>query len=455
MQRVLNELVSALRRAGVRVSTAEAIDALRALRDLGVGDRAQLKQALALTLAKDEADTRRFSRVFEAFFDARGETHADLFQRLRARGFDAESVETLRALLTSESPEQGGLVFRALGEGPFAVRALIEGALQKAGVRRDEDPARLGFSTMRTLDALRFSRAEARLLGLRAALREAHGERGDALADALLSELAAVRDEVRSEVGRSLTKQDARKLDDIPFAELSPEQRVQVERAVRELSERLLGGALVKMRHARRGRLHVPRTMRAALSTGGAPFVPRFRDRTRRAPKLVVLCDVSDSVRDSARFMLLFMHVAQRLFESTRSFLFVADVREATSVFRREPIARAVELAYRGAIVNVADNSHYGRVFRQLLSEHADALDPRSVVVVLGDGRTNHFDPAEETFRSLCRRVSRVIWLSPEPESRWSTADSVLPLYRRHVSRMLPVYDLESLRRAAREVARF
>jgi uncharacterized protein with von Willebrand factor type A (vWA) domain len=169
----------------------------------------------------------------------------------------------------------------------------------------------------------------------------------------------------------------------------------------------------------------------------------------------VLLCDVSDSVRASARFMLLFMHVAQRLFEATRSFVFVGDVRDATEVFRREPPARAIDLAYRGAIVNVADNSHYGRVFRQLLAEQRAHLDPRSTLIVLGDGRSNHFDPAKDAFAELCGRVARVVWLTPEPESRWASADSALPVYRRHVDQLLPVYDLATLRIAAREVARF
>jgi uncharacterized protein with von Willebrand factor type A (vWA) domain len=457
MQRALCELFAALRRAGVPISTAESIDALRAVERIGPCNRGELERALALTLAKSQVDQVRFHRVFEAYFSAEGATHSDLYQRLRARGFAADEVDVLRELVdASSAQEQGGRLYRALAEGTFSVERLIEAGVRQVGVARVDDPARTGFVTMRVLDALRFGRAEARLSGLRISLRAALGGRGDELGEVLAEELAELRDGVRRRVERQLSSREAaRTLEEVPFSELQSGEIKRVERAVRELAERLLGRAVVRARHARRGRLHLPATMRSALATGGTPFRLKYRGKRRRAPKLVVLCDVSDSVRSSARFMLLFMHVAQRLFAASRSYVFVGEVRDATDVFRKQRPERAIELAYRGAIVNVADNSHYGRVFRQLLEEHAAELDFRTTLVVLGDGRGNHFDPGEQPFRELCARVSRSVWLAPEPESRWSTGDSALPLYRRHASCVLPVYDLASLRAAARELARF
>jgi uncharacterized protein with von Willebrand factor type A (vWA) domain len=457
MQRALRELVAALRRAGLAVSTAESIDALQAVAAVGLAERDVLKRVLSATLVKSAHEHARFERVFDAFFAARGATSSDLFERLRAQGFSEDEVEAVRTLLrASARDEQGGLVYRTLSEGPGALHHLIENAAQRAGVARLDEPARLGFNTMRVLDALRFSRAEARLPGLRMHLYDALGERGDALADALADELALLRDDVRAHMALKIRERHApHSLDEVPFDALEPHEVALVTRAVRELAERLLGRALVRARHARRGRLHVPHTMRAALATGGAPFFPQFRGKSKRAPKLVVMCDVSDSVRVSARFMLLFMHVAQRLFAAARSFVFVGELRDATEVFLREEPARAIELAYRGGIVNVADNSNYGRVFREMLAQHKQVIDARTTLVVLGDGRSNHFDPGEQAFHTLSRRAQRVVWLTPEPEPRWSTADSALPIYRRHVTQLLPVYDLSTLRAAAREVARF
>ena len=69
MQRALNELVAALRRAGIAVSTVESIDALRAAQCVGLSEREDFKRVLGATLVKSERDAARFARVFEAFFE--------------------------------------------------------------------------------------------------------------------------------------------------------------------------------------------------------------------------------------------------------------------------------------------------------------------------------------------------------------------------------------------------
>jgi uncharacterized protein with von Willebrand factor type A (vWA) domain len=239
-----------------------------------------------------------------------------------------------------------------------------------------------------------------------------------------------------------------------PLASLSPEDIRRMERAVQQLAERLLGRAAVRERHARSGRLDARSTMRRALRTGGIPIAPRFRRRRPQRPKLVMLCDVSESMHATARFMLLFVHAVQRLFADARSFVFVSDLAEATRVFRVEPAARAIELAYGGSIVSTADNSRYANAFRTALARYPSAFDRRATLLVLGDGRTNHFDPGAEAFRSLASRVRRVLWLTPEPPSAWNAGDSALTLYAREVDQLLPVHDLRSLHNAARALVR-
>jgi len=63
----LVQFVDALRAAGVRVSPAETLDAVRAVAASGV-ERAVLREALAACLVKDHAERETFDRTFERFF---------------------------------------------------------------------------------------------------------------------------------------------------------------------------------------------------------------------------------------------------------------------------------------------------------------------------------------------------------------------------------------------------
>jgi len=67
MREALTELVQQVRSAGVPVSIAESIDALRAAALAGI-EREPLREALAAALVKDEVDRPTFDDVFDRFF---------------------------------------------------------------------------------------------------------------------------------------------------------------------------------------------------------------------------------------------------------------------------------------------------------------------------------------------------------------------------------------------------
>jgi uncharacterized protein with von Willebrand factor type A (vWA) domain len=60
MQRTLEDFLRALRDNEVAISPAEAIDAHRAVLEIGFADRALLRDALCVTLAKGEDEVARF-----------------------------------------------------------------------------------------------------------------------------------------------------------------------------------------------------------------------------------------------------------------------------------------------------------------------------------------------------------------------------------------------------------
>ena len=68
MNNTFVEFVHALRGADVRVSTSEALDAVRALQLVGYQHRASLKLALGQALAKSEEEKQAFDLCFDQFF---------------------------------------------------------------------------------------------------------------------------------------------------------------------------------------------------------------------------------------------------------------------------------------------------------------------------------------------------------------------------------------------------
>lgn len=453
--RVTDELLWVLRRSGFAIATSQAIDAARAVRAVGFDSKAMVRDALAAVLVKRARDRERFDTIFDAFF-ATGAPRGTLWDRLAAQGFTDAEQDALRELLDAfgAATPDGAL-------GPLLHRgAELDRLLQLAGsaqmLEGMQSPLQAGFYTHRLLEHVGTWRAQDELATLRVRLVDALGEeRAAALVKALQREVQRAADDVRGFVKSTLERRDADRArgNDVlgtPFASLDAAEVEEVRRAVRAFVQRLRGGERVRRRRSRKGRIDGHATLRRAMRTGGVPFRLSRRARRRDKPRLLLVCDVSDSVRSVARFLLELTYAAQELFDHTRTFVFVSELGETTKLFEDEPIETALARAYSGAIVPVTHNSNYGRVLRTFQDEVLSDVDRRTTVVILGDGRTNYQADAADVLDAVRARARAVVWLCPEPRAAWATGDSAMPRYAPKCTRVLEVRNARDLEDAAR-----
>ncbi len=455
--RVLDELLWVLRRRGVRIATSQAIDVARVVAAVGFASRDTLRDAMATVLVTRHAERARFDAAFDSFF-AR-EPRRDLWERLAAKGFREAELDVLRELLESlanASPD--GAVLGALaGRG-----AELDHLLQLAGTTRMLDgmqsSLQSGFFVHKVLERIGANRASGKLGALRVRLADALGDpRAAALAAAIDAELALAADDVRAHVRGVVDEREREReaksrgtVTDAALATLDPAEVEEVRRAIRRFVQRLRGGERVRRRRARRGKIDAHRTLRLAMRTGGVPIRLARRARRRDKPELLVLCDVSESVRSVATFLLELAYASQELFAGTRTFVFVSELAETTRLFEENPIDRALARAYSGEVVPVTHNSNYGRVLRTFEDHVLPDVSRRTTVVVLGDGRTNYLDPAEDVLDRIRARARALVWLCPEPRSGWAVGDSAMPRYAPRCTQVLEVRTARELEEAAR-----
>jgi len=459
--RVLDEFLWVLRREGLPVSTAQAIDAARVCALVGFSDRDTLRDGLSTVLATNKRELGIFIDCFARFFASTRSHPGNLWSRLAARGFRDEELSALRDLLNAAAERSSGDATGVLALAGDASE--LDQVLSAAGIARALAPMssglQVGFFAQEVNKRIGLSTLGSALVRMRDVLREALGEeRGALLAAALREELDAMKRRVRTHVEKVLERRlgddgsTATRAVDRPFVSLSPEEIDEVRRAVRRLSERLRGAERVRQKRRNHGRIDVRRTLRKSLSTGGVPFHPLRRARRKDKPVLVLLCDVSDSVRLASRFLLEFVAVSQELFGSTRSFVFVSDTIETTELFQLKTSAVALGLIEQGTIVDRTRNSNYGRaltMFDQLLGQ---TLDRRATVVILGDGRTNFLGDEVAVVERLRRRAGSVLWICPESPASWGTGDSAMHRYAAAVDRVLIARNARELEVAAREL---
>jgi uncharacterized protein with von Willebrand factor type A (vWA) domain len=443
----LVEFSNLLRENGVRVSLAETLDALGASNLTGLGERDAFRAALRATMIKSASELPVFEELFDVYFSGLGEIIKQAGQAVQ----DALSMsdqefqkflDQVEEMLKKEGDKLSELARELLQDKSGALEKRLREAARAVRLQGIE----------RTIEENYFARALARALGLdrlEQEIRELREqiqkmEMGGALKAKLEKylerRLKALDDIVRRYVRQEREKRDLKareeqrinQLSDKSFYYLSDEELEKMKEAVTRLAQRLKNVLAVRRKRAKKGRFDIKRTLRSNLRYGGVPFKLRFERRKREKPQVVILCDVSDSVRNASRFMLQFVYSLQDLYSRVRSFVFVSDVGEVTEHFRTNDIKEALDTALKGDIINVYAHSDFGRAFRLFVGDHIAAINKRTTVIVLGDARNNYNLPHDWCLREIRQRARRVIWLNPESRNTWGFGDSEMERYAVH-----------------------
>lgn len=464
MDQVLTEFVQALRRAGLRISSSETLDGILAANMAGIEGREHMRAALRAALVKRSRDIPTFDEMFDRFFGLQGSPMAPgqpmpgLSQpgggELPMDQTDLERAIQQAQQALDELGRQISELTEAILRGDMPeVMARLAQAMHDSRASQMENLLQRGQMTQEILNRLDWSRVMAEMQALIRAL-QAMGE--DELAQILQGRARDVQElfprwvaeevssgfdrhnpEWRPPVGPALAQKDFSEFTEAEIEAMSQQVDLLAQKLRDDLSRRRQSGG--------RKRLDVSRTLRRSMRTAGVPMELSFREPRPNRLRLALLCDVSSSVRNAARFMLQLVYSLQQQRGRVRSFVFISDLTEVTDFFERNPLAAAAQMALSEADIPYWAHSDFGRAFRMFLDEYGDAVNSRTSVVILGDGRSNFHDPQLDALSTIRQRARRLIWLNPESRWGWGHGDSIIDLYARECDFLTECRNLQQL----------
>jgi uncharacterized protein with von Willebrand factor type A (vWA) domain len=450
MRENLHRFFRAARGAGVRVSPAESIDAMRAVVEVGFSDRGILRDALLLTLAKTQDEKRALGDCFDLFFSRPeppretaedGEADDSRDPRQDSGAADASAGPSATGL--------GPLAQMLMSQERNAIAAAITNAASAASLSDIRYSTQRGIFSGRILDAMGIQR-------LRDDLDELTST-NPALAERLTAALDGLRESVRETVAQALLlygREEAENLRNeilrnAPLARIEPRQVEQMRSLIRQIARRLRERYSKPRKRQRRGHLDVRRTLRRNAAWGGVPFLTAWKRRHRDRPKIVALCDVSGSVARVSDFFLLLIHSLHEVVDDVRSFAFSGHLIEVSDILE----SRSPEEAMREIMSKVGfGSSDYGNSFADFEKEWMSALTPQTTVIVLGDARSNNLDPRADILRRISERSKRLVWLNPEGRVTWGFGDSEMPRYATFCNVVRQCATAQQLERAVSDI---
>ncbi|MBS4101097.1 MadC family VWA domain-containing protein [Tsukamurella paurometabola] len=479
--RVLDVVAAAfgalLRSHGVEASPAEVIEVRRVLGLFGVRNRARLRAGLRAVCVKYAHEGPGFDAAFAALFARSGAEDA----------LSADDPGAPTARLTGGLPED-----IELGEdGELGRYADYNERAADVGEHFDTDDAEDGFNPHKDDDDYSVTAAAE---DVSVDLSADSGKRGVSytldLARAATTDVGALSDgaSVAAEgalrwddpgailawldaydprrvyadgpAGEELTRSQVERLaaalaafvsalavapraaGEAPVAE--QRSRHEVELAATEVLRRMRGAPRNRVRFGDRGRLDMRATMRASMRTDGVPFRLAARVPRRQRLRLLILADVSLSVRPITAFTLRLAQTVRRRVDRCEVYAFVDRPVRVTRALLSGEGDDVLARVLADPSIDLEASSDYGRVLGELLST-APGIGSTTSVLIVGDGRSNGLPDGAEHLAELRRRVHRLAWVTPEPERYWNQATCAMPVYAEDCDGVVVARDAEQL----------
>src|SRR5437660_11937824 len=453
MRENLHRFFRAARGAGVRLSPAESIDAMRSVSKVGFAVRTILRDTFLLTLAKTQDEKKALGDCFDLFFDQPEPQSSP-------ENGKADEQDQSGSNSASDSPgdssggdEQadglGQLAQMLLSQDRNAMAAAIANAASAASLSDIRYFTQRGIFSGRILDQMGIQRLRDDL--------DALTKSNPALAVRLQAALDGLRDTVRETVSQALMlygREEAENLRNeilrnAPLSRIEPRQVEQMRLLIRQIARRLRERYSKPRKRQRRGHLDVRRTIRRNAAWGGVPFLTAWKRRHRDKPKIIALCDVSGSVARASDFFLLLILSLHEVVSDVRSFAFSGHLIEVSEILE----SKTAEEAMTEIMSKVGfGSSDYGGSFADFERQWMECVTPQTTVIVLGDARSNNLDPGADVVRRIAERAKRLVWLNPEGRMTWGWGDSEMPRYQTFCNVVRQCATAQQLERAVSDI---
>ncbi len=450
------DFIRVLRASGVRISLAESLDALSGVETVGVNDKAIFRAALKTTLVKENRDQATFDYFFPLYFGSQIPPMQNIPDQL-GEGDQQTLQEALQALMGSMEALRE--LLQQLAEGkPFNQQQLDQAAQQSGLNQADQMYQRPWFERrmQRQMNTSQLQQLIEQLMQQLAQMGMSEQARQE-IQDMLQQNADGLTEQVNQFAGASLAEQMAARepdpkpdLMDIPFTRLSDEEVDAIRGEIRRLAARLRSRASLRQKRAKTGTLDTRRMMRANMRYDAVPIELRYRTKHVK-PCLVLICDISTSMRYCAEFLLTLIYELQDQVAKTDSFVFISDMTDISMVFKENEPQAAVEKVLTENRPGYY-NTDLGGSLATFKRDHMGKVTSKTTVIILGDGRNNYNDPRTDIASEIKRRGRRLIWFNPEPNYQWGTGDSDMRLYAQHASGVYKVSNLRELAAAVDKI---
>jgi uncharacterized protein len=201
------------------------------------------------------------------------------------------------------------------------------------------------------------------------------------------------------------------------FARCSPEELAQLAQLMGRVPLAVPLRRSRRLTPARSGAPDLRRTLRRSFRTGGEPLERAWRTRRKRRRRLVLILDISGSMADYSRALVMFAHATLRADRRFEAFCFGTRLTRMTRALAGSDANEGLERA-AAEVVDWEGGTRIGESLKRFLDDFGHGGMARGAVVVICSDGLDVGEPEllREQMARLSRLAHRVLWVNPLKE---------------------------------------
>lgn len=237
-----------------------------------------------------------------------------------------------------------------------------------------------------------------------------------------------------------------------PLSTLTNEEKDLVKSSIRKWARKLALRPGSRWKTSRRGSIDISRIIQQSVQWDGILFRLSYRQRIPRAPELVLLCDVSNSMAAFVEFLIYMVTCLRARFRKIRVFFFIDSVWDVSDFVWDDDLSGVKQEIKSWGHKASSGFSDYGVVFRELAENKLRDLSSRATLVILGDGKNNYRPAQTEYIAQIYSKVRNVFWLNPLDSQEWNEPDNMMKEYQNYCSKVYRCRSASDLQRVVKDV---
>ncbi|WP_407309110.1 VWA domain-containing protein [Desulfosporosinus sp. SB140] len=220
-----------------------------------------------------------------------------------------------------------------------------------------------------------------------------------------------------------------------PLSTLSDQEKSLVKSSIRKWARKLAIRPGQRWKTGHRGMIDVARIVQQSAQWNGLIFRLSYHRKIPRAPELVVLCDVSNSMAAYVEFVIFLVSCLRGRFRKVRVYFFIDTVWDVSEFVWNEDLEEVKqEIKSWGHKISLGF-SDYGAVFKELAENYLKDVSSRATIVLLGDGKNNYRSSQKEYIAQISENVKHIFWLNPLDVEEWNEPDNIMKEYQPYFTR--------------------